>query len=281
MVLDSYSNLLCGGQQDMTVIPFGPCHGAINAFKLASETILKHKTVYYTENILHNRHVMNMLHEKGRLIQAAIEDVPEGAAYLISAHGAPPKTYQIAAERSVTVCDLTCPHIKNIQARMRTEISDGGTLFIIGIKRHQEIVALAACNHPNPTYVIEDAQNLMHVPTEVAQPVRIQLQTTIPALHVEELIAVIEEKYAIKARSPDRDLCAAIRQRLDYIEQLPKSQQIVHVLGSETSQNTRTMMKAISMVGKTPVLINELPPSDGRELHTIITATSHIDREEL
>jgi 4-hydroxy-3-methylbut-2-enyl diphosphate reductase len=263
----------------MIEIPFGPCYGAIRAFKLAIEFIIEHKTVYYTEPILHNRDVMAMLNAEGTLIQAEIEDVPTGQPYIISAHGAPPRTYLVATERRIKVCDLTCQHIKNIQSRMKSEINDGGSLFIIGVKRHQEIMALAAYNHPNPTYIIEDASDLQDLHQQIIHPVKVQIQSTIPAIHVKEIIDEIEIKYSISIESSDKDLCHAIRQRIDYINQLPESQKTIYVLGSHTSQNTRTLMKATLMVGKTPVLVNAIPMShDQEEPCVVLTATSYLDK---
>jgi 4-hydroxy-3-methylbut-2-enyl diphosphate reductase len=249
--------------------PRGFCAGVRHAVEIA-ETVLRLRPhpVYGLREIVHNEQVVNDLRRKGIVFVQEVGDVPEGATLLFSAHGVPPATRAAAAARRLEVMDATCPFVMKVHLEVKRFDREGCTIVLIGHRRHDEVIGVAG-EAPDRVVVIENEEEAAaFLP---ADPDRIAAitQTTLSQEETDRVLTVLKNRFP-RLRTPSKkDICYATTNRQEAVQQLAKRVDLILVLGSENSSNSRRLAEVAVSHGAEAHLVSHPDalagiPLDGR-----------------
>jgi len=223
----------------LLVEPRGYCAGVEAALKtLAWMVVLHHEPVYCVHAIVHNHAVVDRFAKLGVTFVDDIDDVPEDAPVVLSAHGSAPDVLNTASVRTMHAVDAVCPLVRKVHHELRTRAAVGDTLLYIGHTGHDEVVAAVAIA-PGQTVLVTSAADVDALP-DLHGPVALLAQTT---LGLDEVTAV---ERAARRRfdvwTPRRsDLCYATTNRQRALRAACARCDAIVVVGSSTSSNTRAL----------------------------------------
>ncbi|HET6917825.1 MAG TPA: 4-hydroxy-3-methylbut-2-enyl diphosphate reductase [Acidimicrobiales bacterium] len=257
--------------------PRGFCAGVEMAIKsLAWMTRVFEPPVYCYHEIVHNKVVVDRFKEMGVVFVDDVEEVPEGAPLMLSAHGSPPEVVAAAKERGGAVVNAVCPLVKKVHHEVKVRSGKGYSIVYVGHEGHQEAIGTAAVA-PDAVHRLESLEELEALP-DPDGPVAFLAQTT---LAVDEWQALLD---AARDRWPDlwvpgtSDLCFATTNRQTALKSIAPRCDAVVVIGSENSSNTRALERTAAAAGCARVLrVNgpeELPDDLGGTVGVIAGASA-------
>jgi 4-hydroxy-3-methylbut-2-enyl diphosphate reductase len=245
------------------VEPHGFCSGVARAVETAERVIERYagEPVFCLNEIVHNRQIVGGLRDRGMIFVSSVEDVPEGARVLLSAHGVSPQVKARAAERSLRVVDVVCPFVSKVHAEVRDFSSRGMNVICIGHRSHEEVVGVVG-EAPDAVCVVESVQEaeLLDFPSDV--PIGVVTQTTLGAAQVDAVMDVLVRRFSDLQVPGSTDVCYATRNRQKAVQKLAVVVQRVLVVGSSNSSNSRRLMECAEAGGTESVLITELRDLD-------------------
>lgn len=235
--------------------PRGFCAGVVRAVDLAEAALVKYGApVYLVHQLVHNDDVCQALEDKGACFVDSLEEIPIGGVVVFSAHGSPPSAYTTAKERNLTVVDAACPLVTRVHNEVTKYAREGREIVIVGHQDHVEVVgtaghALEALDENSlPLYadpatfdpdVLESALS--------GREIAVVTQTT---LSQDDVAPTIE---AIKKRFPDAiirdDICYATGNRQLGVKELARDCDLVLVVGSDQSSNSRRLAEVARREG--------------------------------
>jgi 4-hydroxy-3-methylbut-2-enyl diphosphate reductase len=223
-----------------------------------TEQVLKlYNTVYITEDIIHNKMFMSDATRKGVIKVSSIDDVPDGAAFMFSAHGASPKAIAKAEEKELIVIDGTCPIVKSIQNEVKAEAESGKKIIIIGNRSHAEIVALIGYTDCENVFVVYDEADIDLLPDFTDDEVVYFTQTTLDCSCVDVMIKKLKEKIPHLESNSQNNICSATKERQEVVRRVASLTDLVIVVGSSHSSNAKRLCEiALSAGAKNAVLID-------------------------
>lgn len=237
--------------------PRGFCAGVERAIDIVERALVKFgPPIYVRHEIVHNRHVVEDLRARGAVFVDELDEVPEGAMTVFSAHGVARKVEAAAATRALPVIDATCPLVAKVHAEGRRYAGQGRQIVLIGHAGHAEVEGTIG-QIDGKVYLVqtvEDAQNLV-----VETPDRLSYitQTT---LSVDDTRGIIN---ALKARFPAivgpdvRDICYATQNRQEAVHHLAELVDLILVVGSRNSSNSNRLREIGAELGRPSYLIDD------------------------
>jgi 4-hydroxy-3-methylbut-2-enyl diphosphate reductase len=232
--------------------PRGFCAGVDLAVDIVDLAIQQYGTpVYVKHQIVHNPKVVADVEAKGAITVENVEEVPEGAVVVFSAHGSPPSDYEIASQRNLTVLDATCPLVTRVHNEAKKYTREGKKIVLVGHVGHQEVIGTTG----QAEMELVDEQLDSELPnwpkdTEVA----VLTQTT---LSVNDTAIAVER---IKERHPDavirNDICYATTNRQAAAHELADITELVLVIGAQNSSNCNRLKDVAINKGVPAYLIN-------------------------
>ena len=215
--------------------PRGYCAGVVRAIDVLSRLLdVEQPPIYAFHEIVHNRHVVEGFRRRGAIFVDSIDEVPEGARIVFSAHGVSPAVVEQAQQRRLRIVDATCPLVTKVHKETKKAAKDGYDILLIGHRGHDEIAGTAG-EAPQRTTVIEHPDEVRALAPGV-RPVFVVTQTT---LSVGDTAGVID---AVLARHPEaevrNDICYATTNRQTAVRALAERADLVLVVGSENSSNS-------------------------------------------
>jgi 4-hydroxy-3-methylbut-2-enyl diphosphate reductase len=248
------------------VRPRGFCAGVVRAVDIVELALeLYGRPVYVHHEIVHNRYVVEELRRGGAIFVESIDEVPEGAVLVFSAHGVPPRVREEAQERCLRVIDATCPLVTKVHLEALKFAREGRTLILIGHKDHQEIVGTSG-EAPEQTVVVgsvEEAEAL-----EVENPDRLAFltQTTLSLYDTQEIVAKLRERFPAIVGPASDDICYATQNRQEAVEALTREVDMIFVVGSANSSNSNRLVEVAKRAGVPARLIENAGDINAREL---------------
>lgn len=218
--------------------PHGFCAGVTAALKKAMKLSERRgaATVYCLHELVHNDLVVDDLVHRGFAFVESVEDVPEGATVLFSAHGVPPATRRAAAARRLNVVDATCPFVERVHKAARDFSSKGLQVVVIGHPGHIEVKGIVG-EAANAVVVrdIEEAARLHFSTTPADRPTAIGVvsQTTMNSGEVAKIVSTLKKRFAVETVA---EVCNATKVRQDAVKAFGGD--AILVLGSASSSNT-------------------------------------------
>jgi 4-hydroxy-3-methylbut-2-en-1-yl diphosphate reductase len=251
--------MLSAPEKILLASPRGYCAGVDRAVQTVERALeLYGAPVYVRKEIVHNKHVVEQLRDRGAVFVESETEVPEGSTVVFSAHGVAPSVHANAAERGLATIDATCPLVTKVHVEAKKFAAEGYTIVLIGHAGHEEVEGTMG-EVPDNIVLIESEEDVDSL--EVSDPTRIAYisQTT---LSVDETRAVINR---LRARFPaivgprTDDICYATTNRQAAVKQLARECDLVLVIGSGNSSNSNRLVEVARECGADSYLIdNEL-----------------------
>ena len=237
--------------------PRGFCAGvvrAIDAVRLALKIF--GAPVYVRKEIVHNRHVVDELRTLGAVFVEELDEVPEGARIIFSAHGVAPEVRVQAQRRRLQVIDATCPLVTKVHAEALRLARQGCTVVLIGHRDHDEVIGTMG-EAPGATVVVSSVEEVDRL--EVPDPERVGYitQTTLSVEDTREIAARLRERFP-RIRGPAaEDICYATQNRQLAVKAAAALCQLLLVIGSPNSSNSKRLVEVARKAGLDAHLLDD------------------------
>jgi 4-hydroxy-3-methylbut-2-enyl diphosphate reductase len=233
--------------------PRGFCAGVDRAIDIVERAIdLFGAPIYVRHEVVHNRHVVERLRERGAVFVEELREVPEGATVIFSAHGVAHAVEQEANERGLRVFDATCPLVTKVHMEVQRYARDGREVILIGHAGHPEVEGTMGrfdTAYGGRMYLVgsvEEAERLeVHAPEKVA----FVTQTTLSVDDTAEIVATLRRRFAQLATPRKEDICYATQNRQDAVKTLLAECDILIVVGSRASSNSNRLRELAERAG--------------------------------
>jgi 4-hydroxy-3-methylbut-2-enyl diphosphate reductase len=236
--------------------PRGFCAGVNMAIECVDRVLkLKGPPIYVFHEIVHNKHVVEGFRQRGVVFVNSLEEVPEGRVVIYSAHGVSPEVRDLARQRRLVEIDATCPLVTKVHLEVLRFAREGCTVFFIGHRNHDETVGTMG-EAPDSIIVVESPGEVPNLKVPDEKNVAYVTQTT---LSIHEAAATIEalKKRFPKIKGPPRaDICYATTNRQDAVSAMAGEADLVLVVGSKNSSNSRRLVETAQAAGKQAHLID-------------------------
>jgi 4-hydroxy-3-methylbut-2-enyl diphosphate reductase len=237
--------------------PRGYCAGVERAVDTVERALrIYGPPVYVRKQIVHNIHVVRDLEAKGAIFVEDETEVPEGSVVILSAHGVAPQVYENSARRRLSVIDATCPLVTKVHLEARRFDRDGYTILLIGHQGHEEVVGTSG-EAPEHVVLVESPQAARTV--QVPDPGRVAYlsQTTLSVDETNEVIDVLKERFPDIEGPPRDDICYATQNRQEAVKALAERSDLILVIGSDNSSNSKRLVEVARSLGTPAYLIDD------------------------
>jgi 4-hydroxy-3-methylbut-2-enyl diphosphate reductase len=237
--------------------PRGYCAGVERAVEAVERALQQHGApVYVRKQIVHNAHVVHDLENKGAVFVDEESSVPEGAVVVLSAHGVAPEVHQNAAARRLTVLDATCPLVTKVHLEARRFAKKDRTIVLIGHAGHEEVVGTTG-QAPDRTVLVQDVAEARAL--RVADPGNLAYltQTTLSVDETNEIVDALRDRFPSIEGPPREDICYATQNRQDAVKELARRADVVFVIGSDNSSNSKRLAEVAREQGTPAHLVDD------------------------
>ena len=235
--------------------PRGFCAGVVRAVDIVERALqIYGAPVYVRHEIVHNKHVVDSLRDKGARFVEKIGDIPQGAVTVFSAHGVSRKVEDDAGVRGLQVIDATCPLVSKVHNETKRYARTGYEVVLIGHPGHPEVEGTMG-QVPDEVYLVS---NLADIATLTpANPAKLSYvtQTTLSVDDTREIIAALKVRFP-EIRGPDvKDICYATQNRQTAVRRLANRSDVILVIGADYSSNSNRLREISEEAGTDSYLI--------------------------
>jgi 4-hydroxy-3-methylbut-2-en-1-yl diphosphate reductase len=246
------------GQREVVLgSPRASCAGVVRAVEIV-ERVLEERgaPVYVRKQIVHNAHVVADLEGRGAVFVEEIDEVPRGATVVFSAHGVSPAVRAAAAQRGLEVIDATCPLVSKVHAEARRFAQAGLDLVLVGHEGHEEVEGTLG-EAPERTHVIASASEIDGVKLRDPERVAYLTQTTLAIDETAEVVEALRARFPALVGPASSDICYATQNRQDAVRALAADCDVVLVVGSGNSSNSRRLVEVAERAGRPAALVED------------------------
>ncbi|WP_412516383.1 4-hydroxy-3-methylbut-2-enyl diphosphate reductase [Actinomadura madurae] len=230
------------------------CAGVERAIEIVERALALHgPPVYVRKQIVHNSHVVDDLSGRGAVFVDELDEVPPGSVTVFSAHGVAPAVRAEAGRRELRVIDATCPLVSKVHAEARRFAAQGHLVALIGHAGHEEVEGTLG-EAPSSTYLVENPEDVASLPAD--RPVAYLTQTTLAADEAGEVAAAITGRFPDAVGPHTDDICYATTNRQEAVTGVARDSDLVLVVGSANSSNSRRLVEVAESRGTPAVLID-------------------------
>ncbi|WP_437205748.1 4-hydroxy-3-methylbut-2-enyl diphosphate reductase [Planctomicrobium sp. SH664] len=253
--------------------PRGFCAGVNMAIACLEECIRAFGTeIYVYHEIVHNRYVVDRFTREGVKFVNSIEDVPFGKILLYSAHGVSPEIRAQSRARNLQTIDATCPLVTKVHLEAIKYAKGGYNIVLIGHEGHDEVIGTMG-EAPESITLVETPEDVDKLTFTTADKIAYLTQTTLSVEEASRVIRRLEERYPQIESPAKEDICYATTNRQHAVRQLVTRADLLLVLGSQNSSNSRRLMEIGIEEGKPSYLIDgrhELQEAWFRDVSTVL-----------
>lgn len=229
--------------------PRGFCAGVHRAVDIVEKAIEKYNApIYVRHEIVHNKHVVDSLTNKGAVFVDEISDIPKGSNTIFSAHGVSDSVESAAENKSLTVVDATCPLVKKVHIEAIKYNNQGYKIILIGHKGHPEVEGTAG-RVPGGVEVVETVEQIKNLGYSQDDKLAYITQTTLSVDDTKKIIDALKIKYPLIKGPDTRDICYATQNRQKAVRELAKCSDVVLVLGNNNSSNSVRLAEISALTG--------------------------------
>jgi len=236
--------------------PRGYCAGVDRAVQTVERALdLYGPPVYVRKEIVHNKHVVEQLRERGAVFVDQETEVPEGETVVFSAHGVAPSVHANAEARELRTIDATCPLVTKVHVEAKKFAAQGYTIVLVGHEGHEEVEGTMG-EAPEAIVLIETIDDVERL--EVPDPDRVAYisQTTLSVDETRSIIAALREKFPNITGPRTDDICYATTNRQAAVRQMAAECDLVLVIGSRNSSNSNRLVEVAREYGAESHLID-------------------------
>jgi 4-hydroxy-3-methylbut-2-enyl diphosphate reductase len=235
--------------------PRGFCAGVVRAIdivRIALETF--GAPIYVRKEIVHNRFVVEELQQKGAIFVDEIEEVPAGERVIYSAHGVSPEVRSASRQRKLRVIDATCPLVTKVHVEAVKFAKEGFSLVLIGHRDHDEVIGTMG-EAPDVTQVVGSVEEVETLAVPDPNRVAYLTQTTLSLDETRDIIAALKAKYPNIKGPAAQDICYATENRQTAVKQTSSKVDLLLVVGSDNSSNSKRLVEVARTLGTNSHLI--------------------------
>lgn len=221
--------------------PRGFCAGVVRAIEIVGRAIeIYGPPVYVRHEIVHNRHVVDMLKARGAVFVEELDEIPEGGRTIFSAHGVARQVEAVAASRNLPVLDATCPLVTKVHLQGRRYAAAGRTIVLIGHEGHAEVEGTIG-QVDGPVYLVGTPADVADLDLPNDEPVAYITQTTLSVDDTRDVIAALEQRFSNLVGPNVSDICYATQNRQTAVRDLCRVAEVLLVVGSSNSSNSNRL----------------------------------------
>jgi 4-hydroxy-3-methylbut-2-enyl diphosphate reductase len=246
----------CAAREVLLAGPRSFCAGVDRAIEIVERALeLQGAPVYVRKEIVHNKRVVGDLRDRGAVFVDELDQVPDGATVVFSAHGVSPAVRAEASRRGLSVIDATCPLVSKVHAEARRFAADGYTLALIGHAGHEEVEGTLG-EAPDSTVLVQTAQDVANLRPAEGGKIAYLMQTTLSVDEAAEVAGALKERFpGVRAPGSD-DICYATTNRQAAVRDVAASSDLVLVAGSANSSNSVRLVETCERAGTPAYLID-------------------------
>lgn len=231
--------------------PRGYCAGVDRAVITVEKALEKYgPPVYVRKEIVHNRHVVDTLRERGVIFVEETSEVPEGALVVFSAHGVSPAVHTEAEERNLRTIDATCPLVTKVHKEVNRFDREDYDILLIGHEGHEEVEGTSG-EAPDRVQLVDTAEDVDQVQVRDPEKVVWLSQTTLSVDETMERVDQLKERFPNLADPPSDDICYATSNRQIAVKEMAPECDLVIVVGSTNSSNSKRLVEVALQAGAT------------------------------
>ncbi|MFY1027585.1 4-hydroxy-3-methylbut-2-enyl diphosphate reductase [Actinobacillus seminis] len=254
--------------------PRGFCAGVDRAISIVELALEVHGApIYVRHEVVHNRFVVNGLRERGAIFVEELDEVPDGAIVIFSAHGVSQAVRQEAKNRGLKVFDATCPLVTKVHMQVARASRKGIKAVLIGHEGHPEVEGTMGQydNHDGGIYLVENVEDIAKLSLRDDEDITFMTQTTLSIDDTAEVIEALKEKYPAIQGPRKNDICYATTNRQQAVRELAAKSDLVLVVGSKNSSNSNRLAELASRMGVISKLIDDASDIDPEWLNNVET----------
>ncbi len=252
--------------------PRSACAGVDRAVEIVELALARiGAPVYVRKQIVHNEHIVAGLAARGAVFVESVDEVPEGATIVFSAHGVSPAVRRAAAERQLVTIDATCPLVAKVHSEARQHVKAGRTVVYIGHAGHEESEGTLG-ESPDAMHLVETADDVDRLEIGPKQDVAFLTQTTLATDEVNEIVAALRRRFPGAKGPRGEDICYATTNRQNAVREVARRADLVLVVGSRTSSNAHRLVEVATRSGAPAVLVEDATELDP----ALLRGTTHV-----
>lgn len=239
------------GKKVLLAAPRGYCAGVDRAVVTVEKALeLYGAPVYVRKEIVHNKHVVQTLQERGVIFVNETDEVPEGRTVIFSAHGVSPAVHAAAAARNLKTIDATCPLVTKVHNEVKRFTSEDSEILLIGHHGHEEVEGTAG-EAPGRVRVVDGLDGAREVQPTPGKKLVWLSQTTLSVDETLESVRILKDRFPDLDSPPSDDICYATQNRQEAIKQIAPQTELVIVVGSRNSSNSVRLVEVAKEYGAT------------------------------
>jgi 4-hydroxy-3-methylbut-2-enyl diphosphate reductase len=235
--------------------PRGYCAGVDRAVQMVERALdTLGAPVYVRKEIVHNRHVVSELEQRGAIFVESEADIPEGSVCIFSAHGVSPEVRRGAEARNLQVIDATCPLVTKVHLEAKRFARKGRKIVLVGHQGHEEIEGTAG-EVPDGTYVIESPDQIDGLNLAPDEPLAYLTQTTLSVDDTLDVVEALRTRFDDLAGPHSDDICYATQNRQVAVKALAPEADVVLIVGAFNSSNSNRLVEVARVAGTPAYLV--------------------------
>jgi 4-hydroxy-3-methylbut-2-enyl diphosphate reductase len=237
--------------------PRGFCAGVVRAIDVVKIALdLYGSPIYVRKEIVHNRHVVEELRQAGAIFVEELDEVPEGARVIFSAHGVAPEVREQARARKLRVIDATCPLVTKVHLEAMRFARQGFTIVLIGHRDHDEVIGTLG-EAPENTALVSNPGDVDRLNPPNPERVAYLTQTTLSLGETRDIVARLKERFPAIVGPPAQDICYATENRQLAVKAAARLCDVLLVVGSQNSSNSKRLVEVAKNSGIPAYLVDD------------------------
>ena len=230
--------------------PRGFCAGVDRAVEIVERALTRYGApVYVRHEIVHNRFVVDGLRAKGAVFVEELDEVPDGAPVVFSAHGVPKSVPAAATERGLDWLDATCPLVSKVHRQAERQIEAGRHIVCIGHKGHPEVIGTFGQVPEGTITLVETLEDVASLDFGPDTALSYLTQTTLSVDDTAEIVAALRDRFPAIAGPKAEDICYATSNRQAAVKAIAEECQLVLVIGAPNSSNSLRLVEVAQRCG--------------------------------
>ena len=238
--------------------PRGFCAGVVRAIDIVNMALeLYGLPLYVRREIVHNKYVVNELRQKGTIFVDHLSEVPPGSRVIFSAHGVAPEVREEARENGLRIIDATCPLVTKVHLEAVKYARQGYTIILIGHRDHDEVIGTLG-EAPDAIRVLISAEQVDSLEVPDPSKVAYLTQTTLSLDDTRHIISCLRKRFPGIQGPSSAGICYATQNRQSAVLELARQAEVILVVGSANSSNSRRLVEVAQSQGVPAYLIDDI-----------------------
>jgi 4-hydroxy-3-methylbut-2-enyl diphosphate reductase len=238
--------------------PRGFCAGVVRAIDIVNLALEVYgQPIYVRREIVHNKYVVNELHQKGIIFVNELDEVPLGGRAIFSAHGVAPEIAAAARDRRLKVIDATCPLVTKVHREAIKYARLGYSIILIGHSDHDEVIGTLG-EAPGAIMVLDPEEDIDRLQVQNPAKVVYLTQTTLSLNDTRRIVDKLRQQFPLIKAPGSEDICYATQNRQSAVLEVAQKSDLILVVGSANSSNSRRLVEVAQNAGVPAHLIDDI-----------------------